>query len=78
MTAEVSILGAAPLSAHPLRAAVLNELHARLFTPLAAPVRVLHFASVTTAESGKRTAPRFRPRYAAASSFETALFASSG
>ncbi|HEX5778834.1 MAG TPA: DUF3422 domain-containing protein [Xanthobacteraceae bacterium] len=32
------------LGAHPLRAEVLGELHARPFTPIATPRRVLHFA----------------------------------
>ena len=53
MTADVIIQGAGPLTPHPLRAAVLDELHARPFTPLAAPARVLHFAFATTSETGK-------------------------
>lgn len=32
------------LAPHPLRAAILGEVHARPFTPLATPARVLHFA----------------------------------
>jgi uncharacterized membrane-anchored protein len=38
----------AKLVPHPLRAAVLGEVHARPFTPLAVPARVLHFAFETT------------------------------
>ena len=53
MTAEVTIQGATPLTPHPLRGAVLDELHARPFTPLTPPARVLHFAFATTAETGK-------------------------
>jgi uncharacterized membrane-anchored protein len=34
------------LSAHPLRAAVLGELHARPFTPIRTPARVLHFGFI--------------------------------
>ena len=36
--------GGTPLSPHPLRAAVLGELHARPFTPLETPRRILHYA----------------------------------
>ena len=39
---------AARLVPHPLRAAILGELHARPFTPLSAPSRVLHFAFDTS------------------------------
>jgi uncharacterized membrane-anchored protein len=49
MTADVTIAGK-ELSAHPLRAAVLRELHARPFTPIETPCRVLHFAFDTTGE----------------------------
>ncbi len=52
MSAEVSISGA-QLTAHPLRAAVLGEVHARPFTPIETPRRVLHFAFETTAERGE-------------------------
>src|SRR5262245_44208350 len=41
---------AARLSAHDLRAAVLGEVHARPFTPIETPRRVLHFAFETNAE----------------------------
>jgi uncharacterized membrane-anchored protein len=44
MTAEVTIEGGAQLKPHPLRAAVLGEVHARPFTPLQTPRRILHFA----------------------------------
>ncbi|ABD86810.1 DUF3422 family protein [Rhodopseudomonas palustris] len=49
MTAEVLIGdGATRLAPHPLRAAVLGEVHARPFTPLPVPSRVIHFAFDTT------------------------------
>ncbi|MGP9810490.1 DUF3422 family protein [Rhodopseudomonas sp. NSM] len=54
MTAEVLIGdGDGRLSPHPLRAAVLGEVHARPFTPLAVPARVLHFAFDTPADNAK-------------------------
>jgi uncharacterized membrane-anchored protein len=40
----------ARLEAHPLRAAVLGEVHARPFTPVKTPRRILHFAFETAAE----------------------------
>jgi uncharacterized membrane-anchored protein len=43
----------ARLTAHRLRAAVLGEVHARPFTPIETPRRVLHFAFETTAERGE-------------------------
>src|SRR5438552_3189018 len=52
MTADVTI-GGNRLAAHPLRAAVLGEVHARPFTPIETPRRVLHFAFETTAERGE-------------------------
>ncbi len=53
MTADVTIGGnGARLTAHPLRAAVLGEVHARPFTPIETPRRVLHFAFETTPERG--------------------------
>ena len=52
MTADVTI-GGEKLSAHPLRAVVLGEVHARPFTPIETPRRVLHFAFETTAERGE-------------------------
>ena len=53
MTVDVAIGGNARLTAHPLRAAVLGEVHARPFTPIATPRRVLHFAFDTTADHGE-------------------------
>ena len=52
MTADVTI-GAEKLAAHPLRAAVLGEVHARPFTSIETPRRVLHFAFETTVERGE-------------------------
>src|SRR6476646_6408111 len=52
MTADVTIAGER-LIAHPLRAAVLGEVHARPFTPIETPRRVLHFAFETTGERGE-------------------------
>jgi uncharacterized membrane-anchored protein len=49
MTADVTI-GTERLSAHALRAAVLGEVHARPFTPIATPRRVLHFAFDTAGD----------------------------
>jgi uncharacterized membrane-anchored protein len=55
MSAEVAIGGGngARLTAHPLRAAVLGEVHARPFTPIETPRRLLHFAFETTGEAGR-------------------------
>jgi len=50
MTADVTI-GGDRLTAHPLRAVVLGEVHARPFTPIETPRRVLHFAFDTTERS---------------------------
>jgi uncharacterized membrane-anchored protein len=52
MDAEVSIGNGdgARLSPHPLRAAILDEVHARPFTPIETPRRILHFAFDTTGE----------------------------
>jgi uncharacterized membrane-anchored protein len=53
MTSDVTIGGnGTRLTAHPLRAAVLGEVHARPFTSIETPRRVLHFAFETTAERG--------------------------
>ena len=55
MSADVSI-GSDPsarLAPHPLRAAVLGEVHARPFTPIATPARALLFAFQTNAEQAK-------------------------
>ena len=46
------------LSPHPLRAAVLGEVHARPFTPIETPRRVLHFAFDTAGERAQPTARR--------------------
>ncbi len=53
MTADVTIGNDkdARLKPHPLRAAILGEVHARPFTPLETPTRVLHFAFDTPGES---------------------------
>jgi uncharacterized membrane-anchored protein len=55
MSAEVTISNGSSsrLEPHPLRAAVLGEVHARPFTPIATPARVLHFAFQTGAEQAK-------------------------
>ena len=52
MTAEVSIGDREParLTPHPLRTAILGELHARPFTALTVPARILHFAFDTAGE----------------------------
>ncbi len=56
MTEEVSIGDSegARLAPHPLRATVLGEVHARPFTPVETPRRILHFAFDTPGEAGKR------------------------
>ena len=54
MTADVTINEGARLTAHPLRAAVLGEVHARPFTALETPRRILHFAFDTAGEAAKR------------------------
>jgi uncharacterized membrane-anchored protein len=49
MSAEVIIGDSGKqLEPHPLRAAILGEVHARPFTPMVTPQRVLHFAFDTT------------------------------
>jgi len=55
VSAEVTIGegGGAKLVPHPLRAAVLGEVHARPFTPIETPRRVLHFAFETTGDRGE-------------------------
>src|ERR1700738_4040746 len=54
MSAEITIEGgAARLQPHPLRAAVWGEVHARPFTPIETPRRVLHFAFDTSGERGE-------------------------
>ena len=55
VSAEITIGegGGATLAPHPLRAAVLGELHARPFTPIETPRRVLHFAFDTSGDRGE-------------------------
>jgi uncharacterized membrane-anchored protein len=55
MSAEVSIGNGkgTRLDPHPLRAAVLGEVHARPFTPIETPRRILHFAFDTAGEAGR-------------------------
>jgi uncharacterized membrane-anchored protein len=50
MSAEVLIGDgeAARLTSHPLRAAILGEVHARPFTPIPVPSRIIHFAFDTS------------------------------
>jgi uncharacterized membrane-anchored protein len=50
----VTIKEGARLEPHPLRAAILGELHARPFTPVETPRRILHFAFATAGEAAKR------------------------
>src|SRR5258706_14161547 len=52
MDAEVWIESddGARLTPHRLRAAILGEVHARPFTPIETPRRILHFAFDTTGE----------------------------
>ena len=52
MTTDVTIKDGGKLTPHPLRAAVLGEVHARPFTPISTPRRVLHFAFDTAGERG--------------------------
>lgn len=47
MTADVTIKDGGKLTAHALRAAVLGEVHARPFTAIETPRRILHFAFET-------------------------------
>ncbi|MEJ2375418.1 MAG: DUF3422 domain-containing protein [Pseudolabrys sp.] len=54
MTAEVTINEGARLSPHALRAAILSEVHARPFTAIETPRRILHFAFYTGGEAAKR------------------------
>ncbi|HSL79840.1 MAG TPA: DUF3422 family protein, partial [Pseudolabrys sp.] len=56
MSAEVSIGNGkgARLTPHPLRAAILGEVHARPFTPIDTPKRVLHFGFDTIGDAAKR------------------------
>jgi uncharacterized membrane-anchored protein len=54
MTADVTIGDGGKLTPHPLRAAILGEVHARPFTPIDTPRRILHFAFDTTGDAAKR------------------------
>jgi uncharacterized membrane-anchored protein len=54
MGAEVSIgNGGAKLTAHRFRATILGEVHARPFTAIETPRRILHFAFDTTGDAGR-------------------------
>ena len=53
MTADVTIKDGARLTAHRLRAAILGEVHARPFTALETPRRILHFAFETAADAAR-------------------------
>jgi uncharacterized membrane-anchored protein len=53
MSAEAMIGEGKRLEPHRLRAAVLGEVHARPFTPIEIPHRVLHFAFDTAGERGE-------------------------
>ena len=53
MTGEVTIKGGARLNPHPLRAAILAEVHARPFTAITTPRRLIHFAFATPGEAGR-------------------------
>jgi uncharacterized membrane-anchored protein len=54
MTAEVTTSDGARLTPHTLRAAVLGEVHARPFTAVETPRRVLHFAFDTAGGAAQR------------------------
>ncbi len=54
MTAEVTIGDGARLAPHNLRAAVLGEVHARPFTAIKTPRRILHFAFDTGGGAAQR------------------------
>ena len=54
--------GEAALSAHPLRTAILGEVHARPYNPVPTPARILHFAFDT---SGERAATADREQLTA-------------
>jgi uncharacterized membrane-anchored protein len=53
MTADVTLEGGARLTAHTMRAAVLGEVHARPFTAVATPCRILAFGFDTAGEAGR-------------------------
>jgi uncharacterized membrane-anchored protein len=53
MTADVGIEGGTRLTPHALRAAVLGEVHARPFTAIETPRRILHFAFLTAEDAAR-------------------------
>ena len=53
MTADVTIKDGIRLTPHPLRAVILGEVHARPFTAIETPRRILHFAFDTAGEAAK-------------------------
>ena len=53
MTSDVTIRDGGKLIAHAWRAAVLGEVHARPFTAIETPRRILHFAFDTAGEAAK-------------------------
>jgi uncharacterized membrane-anchored protein len=53
MIADVTVRDGQRLTPHRLRAAVLGEVHARPFTPLETPRRILHFAFDTSVDAAK-------------------------
>ena len=53
MTADVTIKDGAKLVPHPLRAVILGEVHARPFTAVETPRRILHFAFDTGGEAAR-------------------------
>jgi uncharacterized membrane-anchored protein len=53
MSAEVSIGTGARLTPHPLRAVILGEVHARPFTAIETPRRILHFGFDTAGDAAK-------------------------
>lgn len=53
MATDVTIEGGTRLTPHALRAAVLDEVHARPFTAIDTPRRILHFAFDTGGEAGQ-------------------------
>lgn len=54
MTGEVTIKNGGKLTPHRLRAAILGEVHARPFTPIETPQRILHFAFDTAGDAARR------------------------
>jgi len=54
MAGDVTIKDGGKLNPHPLRAAILGEVHARPFTSLETPRRILHFAFETVGDAAKR------------------------